>query len=92
MAGRTTGDGVEIGVRDTGTGVAPEEISGIFDRFRQVEKRGRRALGLGLYISRSIVESHGGRIWAESWGDGDSGTTVFSRMPSRRRPSCLAPC
>ena len=66
VAGRTTDDAVEIGVRDTGPGVEPEEISVIFDRFRQVEKRGRRALGLGLYISRSIVESHGGRIWAES--------------------------
>src|SRR5687768_12830275 len=57
---------VEIHVRDTGPGLTPAEISVIFDRFRQVEKRGRRALGLGLYISRSIIQSHGGRIWAES--------------------------
>ncbi len=66
VTGRRTDDAVEIGVRDTGPGMEPEEISVIFDRFRQVEKRGRRALGLGLYISRSIVESHGGRMWAES--------------------------
>jgi signal transduction histidine kinase len=64
--GRTTEDAVEIRVRDTGPGLSPDEIAVIFERFRQVEKRGRRALGLGLYISRSIVESHGGRIRAES--------------------------
>ena len=63
---RKTNEGVEIRVRDTGSGLTPEEISVIFDRFRQVEKRGRRGLGLGLHISRSIIESHGGRIWAES--------------------------
>lgn len=66
VEGRRTDHVVEISVRDTGTGLQPEEITVIFDRFRQVEKRGRRALGLGLYISRSIVESHGGRIRAES--------------------------
>jgi signal transduction histidine kinase len=66
VEGRIAGPSVEIRVQDTGPGMRPEEISVIFDRFRQVEKRGRRALGLGLYISRSIVESHGGRIRAES--------------------------
>lgn len=66
VEGRKTNEGVEIRVRDTGSGLTPEEISVIFDRFRQVEKRGRRGLGLGLYISRSVIESHGGRIWAES--------------------------
>lgn len=65
VEGRQT-EPVEISVRDTGPGLTPAEIEVIFERFQQVEKRGRRALGLGLYISRSIVESHGGRIWAES--------------------------
>jgi signal transduction histidine kinase len=70
---------VEILVRDSGPGLAAEEIAVIFDRFRQVEKRGRRALGLGLYISRSIVESHGGRIRAESvLGEG---STFFFTLP-----------
>ena len=68
---------VEILVRDTGPGLTPEEISVIFERFRQVEKRGRRALGLGLYISRSIVESHGGRIRAESV-PGEGSTFLFT--------------
>lgn len=72
---------VEIRVRDTGPGLTPEEIPVIFERFRQVEKRGRRALGLGLYISRTIVESHGGRIWAESV-PGEGSTFLFTLPPA----------
>lgn len=79
--GRRTDRAVEIRVRDTGPGLKPEEIAVIFDRFRQVEKRGRRALGLGLYISRSIVESHGGRIWAESV-PGEGSTFLFTLPPA----------
>lgn len=66
VEGRRGDDFVEIRVRDTGPGMQPGEIAVIFDRYQQVEKRGRKALGLGLYISRSIIESHGGRIRAES--------------------------
>jgi signal transduction histidine kinase len=79
--GRRTPQVVEIRVRDTGLGLKPDELSVIFDRFRQVEKRGRRALGLGLYISRSIVESHGGRIWAESV-PGEGSTFIFTLPPT----------
>jgi signal transduction histidine kinase len=81
VEGRRTDDAVEISVRDTGTGLQPEEITVIFDRFRQVEKRGRRALGLGLYISRSIVESHGGRIRAQSV-PGKGSTFWFTLSPA----------
>ncbi|MDQ5857998.1 MAG: HAMP domain-containing histidine kinase [Acidobacteriota bacterium] len=81
VEGRRMDNVVEIRVRDTGPGMKPEEISVIFDRFRQVEKRGRRALGLGLYISRSIVESHGGRIWAESV-PGEGSTFLFTLPPA----------
>jgi len=77
--GRATEDAVEIRVRDTGPGLSPDEIAVIFERFRQVEKRGRRALGLGLYISRSIVESHGGRIRAEST-PGEGSTFRFTLL------------
>jgi signal transduction histidine kinase len=80
VEGRRTDSFVEIRVRDTGPGLQPEEISVIFDRFRQVEKRGRKALGLGLYISRSIIESHGGRIWAES-NPGEGSTFLFTLLP-----------
>ncbi|MEP6768108.1 MAG: HAMP domain-containing sensor histidine kinase [Acidobacteriota bacterium] len=66
VAAQSSGKFVAIGVRDSGPGIASDQIGAIFERFRQVEKRGRKGLGLGLYISRSIVEAHGGRIWAES--------------------------
>lgn len=81
VEGRSNEGVVEVIVRDTGAGMRPEEIAVIFDRLRQVEKRGRRALGLGLYISRSIVESHGGRIRAESLPGGGS-VFVFTLLPA----------
>jgi signal transduction histidine kinase len=81
VEGRRAGRSVEIRVSDTGPGLRPEEISVIFERFQQVEKRGRRALGLGLYISRSIVESHGGRIWAESV-PGEGSVFLFTLLPA----------
>ena len=58
--------GIEIEVRDTGCGIAGDQLDGIFERFSQAARPDRRGLGLGLYISRCIVEAHGGRIWAES--------------------------
>ncbi len=53
-------------VSDTGPGIPQEMLESVFERFWQVGKNDRRGLGLGLYISRCIVESHGGKIWAES--------------------------
>ncbi|MBL9039496.1 MAG: hypothetical protein JNG84_13335 [Archangium sp.] len=53
-------------VSDTGAGIPPDQLETIFNRFWQVTKGDRRGLGLGLFISKCIVEAHGGRIWAES--------------------------
>lgn len=53
-------------VSDTGPGIASDSLEAIFERFWQVGKNDRKGLGLGLYISRCIVEAHGGKIWAES--------------------------
>lgn len=53
-------------VRDTGPGIPEEEREGIFDRFTQLDRESRGGLGLGLYISRWIVEQHGGTIQVES--------------------------
>jgi len=60
---------VEIEVRDTGPGIPPKEQKKLFTMFYQVETDSTRSaggLGLGLVISKGIVESHGGRIWVES--------------------------
>jgi signal transduction histidine kinase len=62
-----------VRVIDQGVGIAPGEEERIFERFHRTDNRLSRAtagVGLGLYITRSIVEGHGGRIWAESAGPG----------------------
>lgn len=59
-------DSLEFSVADTGAGIPADQLENVFVRFVQVVKKDRRSLGLGLYISRCIVESHGGRIWVES--------------------------
>jgi signal transduction histidine kinase len=53
-------------VGDTGPGIPDAMLERVFERFWQAGKDDRRGLGLGLYISRCIVEAHGGTIWAES--------------------------
>lgn len=64
--GATHEDGVvHFSVRDTGAGVAAQNVPHVFDRFWQ-EKKGSGGAGLGLAIARGIVEAHGGRIWVES--------------------------
>lgn len=69
----SVGGEIRFAVSDTGCGIAPDQLGVIFERFRQATARERSGLGLGLYISRCIVEAHGGRIWAESRpGEGSS--------------------
>lgn len=72
-------DDLQFGVHDTGSGIAPDKLEEIFERFHQVEPNDRRGVGLGLYISKSIVQGHGGRIWAESkLGEG---STFYFTLP-----------
>ncbi len=60
------GDDLRFEVRDSGVGIPSNKLEAVFERFIQVAVNDRRGLGLGLYISRSIVQGHDGRIWAES--------------------------
>jgi signal transduction histidine kinase len=67
-----TRDFVEISVQDTGIGLEAEDLQRIFEPFAQVENgmsRQYQGTGLGLSLSRTLVELHGGRIWAESEGE-----------------------
>lgn len=66
-----------LSVRDHGLGVPPEHLPKIFDRFYQAHKE-RSGLGLGLYISRQIVERHGGTMYAETPPDGEGTRFVVS--------------
>jgi signal transduction histidine kinase len=60
------GEMVRFSVHDTGPGIAPEDLSHVFESFWQARKGGREGAGLGLAIARGLVEAHGGRIWVES--------------------------
>jgi len=62
----SAGNELRFSISDTGSGIPGHMLEAIFERFWQVGKDDRRGVGLGLYISRCIVEAHGGRIWAES--------------------------
>lgn len=59
-------EGVQISVSDTGPGIPSDMHERIFERFWQIDKKSRNGLGLGLYISKMIVEAHRGRIWVDS--------------------------
>jgi signal transduction histidine kinase len=59
-------DEFRFGVSDTGRGIPGDKLEAIFERFHQLAPDDRRGVGLGLYISKCIVQGHHGRIWAES--------------------------
>ena len=75
------GGDVRFAVADTGVGMRPDQFEVVFERFRQL-CRDRRGLGLGLHISKCIVEAHGGRIWVESALG--AGSTFYFTLPARR--------
>lgn len=79
---RRAGASLEITVRDTGEGIAPELLPHIFERFRQGDATGARAggLGLGLTIVSNLAQLHGGSIRAESAGLG-TGATFIVELP-----------
>ena len=66
VSGSRVGDDIRVSVSDQGIGIPGDKIETVFERFRQVRQNDRRGAGLGLYISKCIVQGHGGRIWADS--------------------------
>ena len=68
-------------VHDTGAGIPADRLESVFERFAQVDND-RRGMGLGLYISKCIVEGHGGQIRAESVsGQGSTFVIQFPIVP-----------
>ena len=66
---------IVISVKDTGSGIHPEIMPKLFSKFASKSFQGT---GLGLYISKGIIEAHGGKIWAENNSDGKGATFSFS--------------
>jgi signal transduction histidine kinase len=82
---RAVRDGREVRfeVSDSGPGIPVEERPHIFEPYWSAERHGRKGTGLGLFITRGVVEAHGGRIWVES--EPGRGTTFFFTLPVAHR-------
>jgi signal transduction histidine kinase len=76
-------DLVQVRIHDTGIGIPVNKLEEVFEAFTQVDSSTTRkagGTGLGLPISRRLMEMHGGRLWAESRGAGQ-GSTFFLQIP-----------
>jgi len=74
-------DGIKISVSDTGIGIDSKDLDRIFNPFEQVESSASRKFqgtGLGLSLTKQLIELHGGRIWVESKGEGQGATFQFA--------------
>src|SRR5581483_3909612 len=72
-------------VSDTGPGIPKEHLGDIFNPYWQAKRAERLGAGLGLAITKGVVESHGGRIWVES--KPGEGTKFFFTLPTAKRPA-----
>jgi two-component system sensor histidine kinase GlrK len=82
VAARSVTGKIEVSVRDTGPGIAAENLKAIFDKFHQGNSNGVFSVngtGLGLAIAKHIIVSHGGEIWAENHPD--RGSTFTFVLP-----------
>jgi signal transduction histidine kinase len=85
---RMDGARISIRVKDTGISIPSEKLEAVFLEFTQVDSSTTRKVGgtgLGLPISRRLVEMHGGRVWADSTGIPGEGSTFFVELPIEAR-------
>jgi PAS domain S-box-containing protein len=82
ISSRRVGNDLQFSVKDEGIGIREDELPALFKPFRQAQssrEKNQEGIGLGLAITKKLVELHGGSIWADSvWGQG---TTVSFRLP-----------
>jgi signal transduction histidine kinase len=81
---RCTDENALICVHDTGIGIPPDKLEAVFQEFIQVDTSTTRkagGTGLGLPISRKLIEMHGGRLWAESTGVPGEGSNFYTELP-----------
>ena len=92
---RRVGPSVRIEITDQGLGLPPHELDSIFDRFHRVDDERRRTIegtGLGLYITRQLVEMHGGTVTVHSLGKGHGSTfTVMLPVAEEEPKDVLTP-
>ncbi|MBI5832177.1 MAG: PAS domain-containing protein [Armatimonadetes bacterium] len=87
ISAEETTDDVRILVRDQGVGIRPEHLNLVFEKFFQVDGSTTRRVGgsgLGLYLTRRLVEAHGGSVWAES--ELGKGSTLVVVLPKHATP------
>lgn len=79
------GDDIQLSVADKGIGIAKENIDNIFTKYYRTSTSEKKAegMGLGLYIAKEIIDSHGGRIWVES--EIGKGSVFYIAFPIERR-------
>lgn len=88
VAAERRGEAVAVTVSDTGIGIAPEALPRLFERFYKVDRaRAGGGTGLGLAIAKHLVQAHGGRIWAESAGEGHGAAFIFTLPVAAATPS-----
>jgi two-component system, cell cycle sensor histidine kinase and response regulator CckA len=92
LTARSTGSSVEVSVSDRGIGLTEQEVAHLFDKFFRADRPEVKSVsgtGLGLYITKNLVEMQGGQIWAES--EPGQGTTLRFTLPAQRESQMVSP-